>query len=121
LALEKNYWKSPEDPGDGFTPRPNDAPTGNNRGEFYQAQLESASYMLINNMSLSYVLPDMISKKIRVNSIKVYLSSNNAFIFTNYSSFNPESSTSGNSLTPGLDNNDYPLAKSLALGLNVTF
>jgi hypothetical protein len=121
LALSNNYWKSPDDPGDGQTPRPNDAPTGNNRGEFSQAQLESSSFMRINYMSLSYILPDMISKKIGLSSVKVYLNSNNPFIFTNYSSFNPDSSTSGNSLTPGGDNNDYPLAKSITLGLNVTF
>ena len=121
LALSNIYWKSPDDPGDGNTPRPNDAPTGNNRGESSQAQLESSSFMRINNISLSYILPDAISKKVKLGSIRVYLNSNNPFIFTHYSSFNPESSTSGNSLTPGLDNNDYPLAKSLTMGLNVTF
>jgi hypothetical protein len=121
LAIGNNYWKSPEEPGDGITPRPNDAPTGNNRGEFYQTQLASGTYMRINNISLSYIIPSVITKKISLSSVRVYLNSNNPFIFTDYPSFNPDSSTSGNSLTPGLDNNDYPLAKSLTLGLNVTF
>jgi TonB-linked SusC/RagA family outer membrane protein len=121
LALSNNYWKSPDDPGDGQTPRPNDAPTGNNRVEFTQAQLESANYMRINNISLSYVLPGTLTKKIMLSSVRVYLNSNNPFIFTHYSSFNPDTSNSGNSLTPGRDNNDYPLPKSLTMGLNVTF
>ena len=121
LAIGNNYWKSPENPGDGITPRPNDAPTGNNRGEFYQAQLESVTYLRINNISLSYLIPDVISKKMKLSAVRIYINSNNPFLFSNYSSFNPDSSTSGNSLTPGLDNNDYPLAKSLQLGLNVTF
>jgi TonB-linked SusC/RagA family outer membrane protein len=121
LAIGNNYWKSPEEPGDGITPRPNDAPTGNNRGEFYQAQLASGSYMRVNNMSLSYVLPSSVSNKLKVSSVRMYVNSNNPFIFTDYPSFNPESSTSGNSLTPGLDNNDYPLAKTFTVGLNLTF
>jgi TonB-linked SusC/RagA family outer membrane protein len=121
LALSNNYWKSPDEPGDGQTPRPNDAPTGNVRGEFSQAQLESADYLRINNISLSYIVPSMITNKLKVSSIRVYLNSNNPFIFTDYSSFNPDTSNSGNSLTPGRDNNDYPLPKSLTLGLNLTF
>ncbi len=121
LALSNNYWKSPEDPGDGNTPRPNDAPTGNIRGESSQRELDTGSYLRFNNITLSYVLPDRISKKIRLNSTRVYLNATNPFIITKYTSFNPDSSNSGNSLTPGIDLNDYPLAKSVSLGLNVAF
>jgi len=121
LALSNNYFKSPDQPGDGNTPRPNDAPTGNIRGESQQKQLDNGTYLRINNMTLAYVLPDHMAKKMSLSSIRVYVNANNPFIFTKFTSFNPDTSNSGNSLTPGLDLNDYPLPKSLTLGLNVTF
>jgi hypothetical protein len=121
LALSNNYWKSPENPGDGNTPRPNDAPTGNIRGESSQREIDNGSYLRINNITLSYVLPESISKKLTLNSARVYINATNPFIFTKYTSWNPDSSNSGNSLTPGIDLNDYPLPKSLTVGLNVGF
>jgi hypothetical protein len=121
LALSNNYWKSPEQPGDGNTPRPNDAPTGNVRGESSQREMDNASYMRINNITLSYVLPAKVAGKVRLSSARIYLSANNPFIFTKYTSFNPDSSTSNNSLTPGIDLNDYPLPKSINIGLNLAF
>lgn len=121
LALSNNYWKSPDQPGDGNTPRPNDAPTGNVRGESSQREMDNASYMRINNMTLSYVLPEKISGKARLNAARIYISANNPFIFTKYTSFNPDSSNSGNSLTPGIDLNDYPIPKSINVGLNLSF
>ena len=120
LALSNNYWKSPTEPGDGNTPRPNDAPTGNIRGESQQKQLDNGTYMRINNINLGYQLYQAATRKLHVSSVRVYLNANNPFIFTKYTSFNPDSSTSENSLTPGRDLNDYPLPKSLTLGLNVT-
>lgn len=121
LALSNNYWKSPEDPGDGNTPRPNDAPTGNIRGESSQRELDNGSYLRFNNITLGYVLPDKVSKKLRLVSTRIYINATNPFIITKYTSFNPDSSNSGNSLTPGIDLNDYPLPKSLSVGLNVSF
>lgn len=119
LALSNNYWKSPEEPGDENTPRPNDAPTGNIRGESQQKQLDTGSYMRINNMTLSYNFGEI--KKVKVSAFRVYLNAINPFIITKNTSFNPESSNSPDALTPGRDLNDYPLAKSLSLGVNLSF
>ena len=121
LALSNNYWQSESNPGDGKTPRPNDAPTGNVRGESSQREMDNASYMRVNNITLAYMLPGKVVNKARINAARVYISANNPFIFTKYTSFNPDSSNSGNSLTPGIDLNDYPLPKSINIGLNVTF
>lgn len=121
LALSNNYFKSPDQPGDGNTPRPNDAPTGNIRGESQQKQLDNGTYLRFNNMTLAYTLPDRLAQKIGLGSVRAYLNANNPFIITKFTSFNPDSSNSGDSLTPGRDLNDYPLPKSLTLGLNITF
>ncbi|MEJ7739226.1 MAG: TonB-dependent receptor [Chitinophagaceae bacterium] len=121
LAYLGNYWKSEQDPGDGKTPRPNDQPTGNVRGLYSQRYLDDASYLRVNNISLSYLLPATVFQKLGLQSARVYVSSTNPFLFTNYTNFNPDVSTTENALTPGEDNNDYPLPKSLLIGLNIGF
>lgn len=120
LALANNFWISEEEPGDGNTPRPNDEPTGGIR-EWSTRHLEDGSYLRINNISLSYQLPNSISQKLSINSLRVYIIANNPFIFTDTEGFNPDVNRSGDSLYPGEDNNNYPLAKSLSLGFNIGF
>ncbi len=121
LASSNAYWKSEQDPGNGQVPRPNDAPTGNNREPWNSRYLDYGTYMRINNVNLSYILPGSVSQKFGLNSLRFYISANNPFLFTKNESFNPDVSNSDNPLTPGIDNNNYPLAKSLILGLNVSF
>ena len=120
LALNNNYWKSEEDPGDGVTPRPNDAPTGGVRlpSDRY---LDNGSYIRINNITLGYVLPPTLAENLKLNSLRLYVSATNPFLFTDYSTWNPDVSLSDNPLRPGNESNDYPLPKSIMVGLNVSF
>ncbi|MFD2932801.1 SusC/RagA family TonB-linked outer membrane protein [Spirosoma flavum] len=120
LSSQANYWKSEQDPGDGVTPRPNDAPTGGIRLA-NQRYVDTGTYLRINNVTLSYQLPSELVKKLTLSSIRVYASATNPFILTKNTSFNPDVSSSGDALTPGIDLNNYPLAKSFLLGLNVSF
>ena len=120
LTTELNYWKSETDPGDGKTVRPDDVPRGGLRLPSTR-YLDKGSFLRVNNITLSYLLPDKISSKLTLKSLRAYVSVNNAFIFTDNLSFNPDVSNSGNSLTPGIDNNNYPLPRSIIFGLNVTF
>lgn len=121
LASSNSYWKSEQDPGDGQVPRPNDAPTGNNREPWNSRYLDYGTYLRINNINLSYLLPANLTQKIKLSSLRFYVSANNPFLFTKNESFNPDVSNSENPLTPGIDNNNYPLTKSLVLGLNASF
>ena len=120
LITQLNYWKSEAEPGDGRTPRPNNEPTGGIRLQSSR-YLESGSYLRINNISLAYLFPKTITKKLLLNSLRVYATATNPFIFTKYTSFNPESYNSTSSLQPGVDLNNYPTAKSLIFGINIDF
>jgi len=121
LATQLNYWKSAAEPGDGHTPRPNDAVTGNNRA-VSQRYLDNGSFLRITNISLAWSLPQKIATGLSLSSIRVYATANNALTFTkNKVSFNPDVSNSGNPLNPGVDFNDYPLPKSFLLGINIGF
>jgi TonB-linked SusC/RagA family outer membrane protein len=120
IAINNNYWKSESEPGDGVTPRPNDAPTGGVRLPS-QRYLDNGSYMRINNITLSYLLPDAITQKLKLSSFRVYLNATNPYIATKYTSFNPDASNIDDPLRPGNELNDYPLPKSFIIGFNVGF
>ncbi|MGZ8558830.1 MAG: SusC/RagA family TonB-linked outer membrane protein, partial [Chitinophagaceae bacterium] len=121
LSIMNDYWKSEQEPGNNWAPRPNDTPTGNWRGRFSTLWLDDASYLRINNITLGYILPELLTRKAGLNFARVYVSSNNPFLITDYVGFNPDISRNSNPLTPGNANYDYPLAKSIVVGLNLSF
>jgi TonB-linked SusC/RagA family outer membrane protein len=119
-AFNNNYWKSEAEPGDGKTQRPNNAPTGGAR-QIGQQFLDDGSFLRVNNITAGYTLPNNISQKLSVTSIRIYVNATNPFLFTKYVAFNPDVSLSDNPLTPGNEQNDYPLAKGFVIGLNIGF
>ncbi len=108
LSIMNNYWKSEEEPGNGKSPRPNDTPTGNFRGAYSQLFLDEGSYLRINNISLGYLFPEGLTQKLRLNTLRVYTTATNPFIFTKHVGFNPDVSRSNNALNPGNENFEYP-------------
>ena len=118
-AQVKDYWKSESDPGNG-EPRPNNNPSGGVR-ERSDRYLDDGSFIKINNINFSYTVPTQIIQNLGVSGLRLYMTSNNPFLFTKFKDMNPEVYNSNNSLTPGLANANYPVAKSLILGINVTF
>jgi TonB-linked SusC/RagA family outer membrane protein len=120
LGEGNDFWISEEEPGDGNTPRQNDEPSGGIR-EASSLFLEDGTYLRVNNITLSYTVPNNIAQKLTLNSVRIYVNATNPFTFSNTSGFNPDVTRPGNALTPGEDFNQYPLAKSLELGLNVSF
>ena len=120
LAEYADFWISEEQPGNGLAQRPNDEPTGGIR-EFSTQKLRDGSYLRINNISLGYELPSNLVQRLNLTSIRIYVNANNPITFTDYGGFNPDVSRSGDPLLPGEDNNNYPLAKTWKLGLNIGF
>jgi TonB-linked SusC/RagA family outer membrane protein len=119
-AYNNNYWKSEQDPGDGLTPRPNDAPTGGVRLTS-QRFLDNGSYLRVNNVTLDYVLPSNVSQRLRLSTMRIYIGATNPFLFTKYKKYNPDVSLNDDPLRPGVESNDYPLPKTLLVGLNLNF
>lgn len=80
--------------------------------------MEDGSFLRCKNITLGYRLP-----KIRnISSARVYVSANNLFTLTDYTGFDPEVNTFGNSNKQiGVDNLVYPTARSFLLGLQVAF
>lgn len=120
-AFMNNYWKSESDPGNGYSVRPNDVPTGNFRGTYSQRWLDDGSYLRINNINLGYALPEELARKARLSSVRLSVTANNPFLFTKFIGFNPDVSRSDSPLTPGNERYDYPTAKSILFGINIGF
>jgi TonB-linked SusC/RagA family outer membrane protein len=115
-------WQSPENPGNGKTPRANNVPTGGNVTLVSSLLIEDASFIRIRNIHLSYAIPQKIFRSVAVKNASVFCSVQNAWIISKYKGFNPEQSLNGaNSLTPGVDFNGYPVARVFTVGLSVSF
>ena len=112
-------WRSLEEPGDGWIPRLNMGQRG------YTAQwssyyVEDGSYWRIRNVVFGYRLPRSMLRY--VGSARIYVGVENAFMFTNYSGYNPDISESGtNPLSLGVDHGGYPLQRIYTAGLNIGF
>jgi TonB-linked SusC/RagA family outer membrane protein len=84
------------------------------------------SYARLKNISLGYTFPTALSEKISVSKLKVYVSAQNILTFTDYKGFDPEvnynsSGSTNSNRNLGLDYASYPNAKSVTVGLNISF
>lgn len=120
LAMMNDYWKSEENPGNGKIPRPNNNPTGNNRGRWNSFYLQDGSFLRISNMTLGYNLPDRIVNKLALQKCRLYITASNPFTFTKYEGYNPDVNNSTSPLMPGEDANSYPVMRTLSFGINLS-
>jgi TonB-dependent starch-binding outer membrane protein SusC len=83
--------------------------------------IEKADFFRCRDLSLSYKLPNKISKKLHLQDVQFYGNVQNLFIITKYSGFNPEiGASSGRGFARGMDNGAAPLAKSYRFGFTIT-
>ncbi len=83
--------------------------------------IEDGSFLRLKTVSLGYNLPAAILKRAKIQSFRVYAAAQNLYTWTNYSGVDPEVSVRNTALTPGFDWSAYPKARTLTLGVNVTF
>ncbi|MVT07928.1 SusC/RagA family TonB-linked outer membrane protein [Chitinophaga tropicalis] len=80
--------------------------------------MENGSFLRCKNITLGYRLPAIKG----ISSARIYVSANNLFTITNYTGYDPEVNTFGNSNTQiGVDNLVYPTARSFLLGIQAGF
>jgi len=83
--------------------------------------IEDGSFLRLKTVALGYTLPANVLKRIKIKSIRVYGAAQNLVTWTNYSGVDPEVSVRNSPLTPSFDWSAYPKARTITLGLNVTF
>lgn len=114
-----NRWRSLENPGNGKVPR-----TKANTTELYRLAntnwISRGDYLTVRNITLGYTLDAARIKYFK--SARVYVSMNQAFVFTRYKGQNPEVNDSRDqATTAGQDNGSYPVPRMLLIGANINF
>ncbi|MEY4108039.1 MAG: hypothetical protein RL181_2381 [Bacteroidota bacterium] len=94
----------------------------NNNRRVSDRFLEDASYVRLKNLTLGYTLPKNVLKKVGLNNARVYVTGQNLLTFTDYSGFDPEVSTFGETNTAaGTDFLTFPQARTMLVGINLGF
>ena len=87
--------------------------------------IEDGSYLRLKQLVFSYNIPTVNMKS--VESFRVFLQGANLLTFTSYSGIDPEISNDNNvngdraDLDMGVDRAQYPVVKSVQVGLGITF
>lgn len=114
-----NRW-TPENPGNKY---PRALASGSlDVGIFSSAIVEDASYIRLKNVSLAYTIPAKVLSRAKIQSVRIYASASNLWTLTDYSGYDPEANTYGQSNTLiGIDNGGYPQAKLYQVGATLSF
>ncbi len=84
------------------------------------AMLFDGSYFKIKQIQLGYNFPGELLEKIKVSSLRAYVSLEDFFTFTSYPGLDPEIRTNS-TYSMAVDEGGYPIAKSIMFGLNLSF
>lgn len=74
--------------------------------------LDNMSYLRLKNIQLGYRLPQSLTQRIHINSLRIFGSAENIATFTSYRGLDPE--ITGNASSA------YPLVKSYSIGVNMS-
>jgi hypothetical protein len=81
--------------------------------------VESGNYFSLKNVTLGYTLPLAWSNKASLNSVRLYASSQNVFMITNYKGYTPELGYTNGNVQRGVDVAQYPAVRTITFGLTV--
>ena len=86
------------------------------------ARIFDASFFKIKQIQLGYTIPERLLSKIKISSLRAYVSLDDWFTFTKYPGLDPETSHAGTSAAGlGIDYGSYPIPRKLVFGVNVSF
>ena len=100
-----------------FLPRP----TWSDKNVQCQSRyLVNAAYMRLKNLQIGYTLPASLTNKIGINNCRLYISGENLLMWDKYEGgYSPEVNNDGKN--SDYDYGSYPQARTITLGVNVTF
>lgn len=94
----------------------------NNNRRTSTRSVENGSFLRLKTASLSYRFPKSFLNSVNMQSLRVYVSGTNLITVTDYSWFDPEVSTFGETETsPGTDFLTMPQGRTITFGVNVGF
>lgn len=82
--------------------------------------VQDGSFLRIKNIQLGYNFNQSLLSRIKMKSLRAYISVQNAFTFTNYDGYDPEiGAINGNALSANIDKGNYPVPRMYFFGLNI--
>jgi len=83
--------------------------------------IEKGDYVKVRNLSLGYTFKKLPAVT-NIERLRLYAQVFNGYVFTKYTGSDPEVSTNGNTnLTPGIDRNTAPQARTYTMGVSINF
>lgn len=79
----------------------------------------NSDFFKVKQVQLGYTFPAKWTKKIAIESLRIFGSLDNYFTFTKYPGPDPEIVRNGSQM--GMDQISYPVAKNATIGVNITF
>ena len=84
--------------------------------ESYTLYVQDASYVRIKNLQVGYTFPQALTRRIKVENLRIYFSGENLLTFTKMTDlFDPET------IGENDQGNVYPLTRTCSFGLSITF
>ena len=88
--------------------------------------VEDGSFMRLKNVQLTYTVPTVVTKKLRLSSMQVYVQGQNLLTLTKYKGLDPDinirnSGADNQDIHMGIDEGAFPVAKSFNVGLRLGF
>lgn len=122
-AIEGQWW-SPDEPGTGQPATSLAALNYLTDTDYY---IQPADYVAVRNINFGYTLPTSWVEQAGADQFRLYLSVQNAFMFTSseFMGYNPEGMTageiSGTGSYPGYNLGSEPMNRTIVLGVNMDF
>ncbi|MGW9686797.1 SusC/RagA family TonB-linked outer membrane protein [Flagellimonas sp. 2504JD1-5] len=85
--------------------------------DFY---VEDGSFVRIQNAQVGYTFSQEMIERFGADKLRVYVSANNIYTFTEYKGYDP-SASSGSPIGAGIDQGFYPVPRTYLLGVNLKF
>jgi TonB-linked SusC/RagA family outer membrane protein len=108
---------------DGFLAQPNLGNFSSARRQVRSSSIffKDADYLRLRNVQIAYNLPRTWASAIKLAGARVYVTANNLLTLTSFLGYNPDATSTGNVLTNGFSQANYPVARSYTAGLSVNF
>jgi TonB-dependent starch-binding outer membrane protein SusC len=81
--------------------------------------VESGSFARINNLTVGYTFSKEFLTRIKISSLRIFLTSQNLFTYKKYSGFTAE--LPGDPTNSGIELSAYPTTRTIAAGINIGF
>jgi hypothetical protein len=124
VNISRERWEdrwTPENP-NGKYPKIGENPNQVGPNNFTSNLLEDGTYIRLRAVTLSFLLPESVRERMRLDASRIYVTGTNLFTISDYSGFDPDvSAQSVGNLNRGIDIGAYPLARTITVGVSVNF